>query len=307
MKLEFYQEVRKYLQQSPFPKFSDFRKEFSNENILVMRSIFSTERVRRTKKSFGHHACHEITTKYYDWFCAAAAKEEITETPGFVADYAELVLDLSPGIFARFLVEKFVENKTAAELDSSKHSDDQNEREFAPNRVSQLKTAVNEYMRDPKSIPDDVMGREIWICILRDEVYGPITESMKHIFGEEKELLLKEKLKAREIPFLDECQLRSQGYDKTPDVKLEIPCVLNGSKIVNWIESKALFGDPKSHEQYLKDQYMTYSNRFGQGIVIYWLGFVDSIGEKSRKDGIFVFDDLPECLASMHQFFNNKI
>ena len=65
-------------------------------------------------------------------------------------------------------------------------------------------------------------------------------------------------------PHVDEEGLRARGYDKTPDIKLEVPIAVDGY-IVNWIESKASFGDPKSHEKYLKDQFWSYQNRYSYG------------------------------------------
>lgn len=117
--------------------------------------------------------------------------------------------------------------------------------------------------------------------------------------GAEYEQILKEKLVRLGVCFVDENLLRKQGYDKTPDFKLEIPIgrllytfdfdrinlavllilvigilfmKINkklcfnfqaiAGQVVNWIESKALFGDEETHQTYLDDQLMSYWNRY---------------------------------------------
>ena len=68
----------------------------------------------------------------------------------------------------------------------------------------------------------------------------------------------------------DEHDLRSGGYDKTPDVKLDVPIAVNGS-VVNWIESKALFGDDENHTAYLNEQLWSYWNRWAQVLCLHFL------------------------------------
>lgn len=112
---------------------------------------------------------------------------------------------------------------------------------------------------------------------------------------------MQEYLTKSKIPFYDESHLRSTGHDKTPDFKLEIPIYVNGIT-VTWIESKAQFGSPEVHKKYKKEQFQSYWNRFGTGIVIYWFGFVDTIINPDEKRFI-VMDHYPENITYMDPNF----
>ncbi|XP_072479005.1 CDAN1-interacting nuclease 1 isoform X10 [Notamacropus eugenii] len=96
-----------------------------------------------------------------------------------------------------------------------------------------------------------------------------------------------------------EDQLRAKGYDKTPDFILEVPVALEGH-IIHWIESKASFGDECSHQAYLHDQFWSYWNRFGPGLVIYWYGFIEEL-DCNRERGILLKDCFPTDLVTLGQ------
>ncbi|KAK7016719.1 CDAN1-interacting nuclease 1, partial [Halocaridina rubra] len=115
--------------------------------------------------------------------------------------------------------------------------------------------------------------------------------------GHEYEFLLIRELQNLNIAFQTEDDLRKKGYDKTPDVKLNIPIAVEGH-VVNWIESKASFGDEESHRSYLKDQLWSYWNRFGPGLVIYWFGFIEELDEHRAK-GIMIMDHFPKEITFM--------
>lgn len=81
----------------------------------------------------------------------------------------------------------------------------------------------------------------------------------------------------------------SKGWAKTPDVKLKLPIgVVDGAgkaRVVNWIDSKAMFGDPDTHFAQNGDQLRGYVNRFGPGLVLYWFGCVESVAGAGRGGG----------------------
>ena len=102
-------------------------------------------------------------------------------------------------------------------------------------------------------------------------------------------------------------------------MKLELPIAVRG-RVVNWIDSKASFCDPIVHYEkgeyifilfmyfipvrairltscYLTgtEQFQAYVDRFGPGMVVYWLGVVDEIAEESARRGdVLLVDDFPD-------------
>ncbi|XP_076983509.1 CDAN1-interacting nuclease 1 isoform X3 [Tamandua tetradactyla] len=94
-----------------------------------------------------------------------------------------------------------------------------------------------------------------------------------------------------------EDQLRAKGYDKTPDFILQVPVAVEGH-IIHWIESKASFGDECSHHAYLHDQFWSYWNRFGPGLVIYWYGFIQEL-DCNRERGILLKACFPTDIVTL--------
>ncbi|PRW59002.1 NAD(P)-binding [Chlorella sorokiniana] len=133
------------------------------------------------------------------------------------------------------------------------------------------------------------LQRDVEACVLCDRVYSPASDAMRHSAGHEYEEKLNAALQAAGVAFWTEDQLRSKGYHKTPDARLQVPIAVQG-RIVNWIDSKATFGDDKLHRQQTADQYERYVNRFGPGLVIYWHGY---LADLNRDDNVLLMDRFP--------------
>lgn len=129
---------------------------------------------------------------------------------------------------------------------------------------------------------------------------------VRYSIGEEYEIKLKQMARDRGLTFYDEGDLRRDGFDKTPDLLLAVQCLYNNT-IINWIESKASFGDCESHSKYLRAQLTCYENRFGAGIVIYWFGFQAQI-LNSKNSNLIVLDHFPlkHQLTTFHDLNSSK-
>ncbi|KAL4418771.1 hypothetical protein ABPG77_010376 [Micractinium sp. CCAP 211/92] len=133
------------------------------------------------------------------------------------------------------------------------------------------------------------LQRDVEACVLCDRIYSPASDAARHSAGAEYEERLNAALAAAGVAFWTEGQLRSRGYHKTPDARLQVPIAVQG-RIVNWIDSKATFGDDKLHRQQQQEQYERYVNRFGPGLVIYWHGF---IADLNRDENVLLMDRFP--------------
>uniref|UniRef100_A0A1A9WE78 CDAN1-interacting nuclease 1 n=1 Tax=Glossina brevipalpis TaxID=37001 RepID=A0A1A9WE78_9MUSC len=137
------------------------------------------------------------------------------------------------------------------------------------------KAEISHLLKYPQLIEDHQLSANVIQCICSDNQDGPLLKDLATKAG---------------LHFHDENELRRLGYDKTPDLKMILPFLYRGEAI-NWIESKAGFGDIKSHRYYTQQQYQSYCNRFGPGIVIYWMGYQEETA--TLPGSIIVLDDFP--------------
>jgi len=158
---------------------------------------------------------------------------------------------------------------------------------------------------------DPQLAYQVFKCSVIDGFYGPCVEFIKSCTGQRFEQLLKQnmisvttdsKLQTKEpnngFIYAGEKECRLRGLDMTPDMVLSEPIAIslfnNDSteyneeyvatsyiggndgeiRILNWIESKALFGEPEHLQTTMKRQLFPYWNRYGPGAVIYWFGHI---------------------------------
>ncbi len=78
--------------------------------------------------------------------------------------------------------------------------------------------------------------------------------------GKQYEDVLESRLHSAKLPFLNEQALRHLGLARTPDARLLEPIAVEG-RVVNWIDSKAMFGDEETHATVVSEQLSAYVSR----------------------------------------------
>ncbi|KAG0704431.1 hypothetical protein GWK47_002757 [Chionoecetes opilio] len=265
MKLQQYSEIQKGINDTCINGEGNVTvvlvKKFPLIDKKTLGSIITQEIQRKVKKSFHRFNTpekaleifkrHMITTEstlgvhrpYIIRHSVPApsymARVEEGEAPGVVVRMAQ-EMDYSPAMLAKLVLEHHLKTTCPDIIINKSH--------------------INSLLRDTTLIDDRDLSYEVYLCLLDDDVYGPFADSIKHSIGQEYEFLLCQELDKLNIGYHAEDELRSRGYDKTPDIKLDIPIAVDGH-VINWIESKASFGDEESHRSYLKDQFWSYWNR----------------------------------------------
>ncbi|XP_068619234.1 CDAN1-interacting nuclease 1 [Battus philenor] len=148
-------------------------------------------------------------------------------------------------------------------------------------------TQAKKCIKDTSHIENKDLAYQVFLGIMNDNQYSHYADVVKQSIGLEYELRLERELRLMNITFSDENILRSRGYDKTPDFKLDVPIAVDGF-IINWVESKAMFGNEENHSGYVKDQLSCYWNRFGPGLVIYWFGYLETIDSTPEVNHMFI-------------------
>ncbi len=126
---------------------------------------------------------------------------------------------------------------------------------------------------DPANAPDERLREEIRELLDNDRIYSPHGMELQRERGRRGEARLAAWLTRHGIGFRTENDLRGK-YAKTPDALLDRPIIFFGQKL-NWIESKANFGDDVELKRNLKRQLGPYTELFGEGAVVYWYGYVE--------------------------------
>jgi len=118
---------------------------------------------------------------------------------------------------------------------------------------------------NPSLISNKILRADVIKCCADDQLCSCEIELLKNCVGREYEEILYRKLRDHNICFETENEMRLKGKSKTPDALLLIPMLVKNERdeeyIINWIDSKAMFGETDLYTSEHLPQLRSYCNR----------------------------------------------
>ncbi|OQS03686.1 hypothetical protein THRCLA_03998 [Thraustotheca clavata] len=161
-----------------------------------------------------------------------------------------------------------------------------------PNIYKALLSTVEE---DASTYLSGRLLKEVRECVLNDVHCSPLCDRIRRSEGDEYEHMMILRLYQLGIPFENEHMLRERGLAKTPDALLLVPIQVKGKDgnwhLVQWIDSKAMAHETgtENEAQHIAQAH-AYVNRFGPGMLLYWMGMDDTVVD---IPDVMVVDEIP--------------
>ncbi|NPE27969.1 TPD domain-containing protein [Methanococcoides sp. SA1] len=142
--------------------------------------------------------------------------------------------------------------------------------------IKELGYSKKQVLKNLDTLDDRRLASEIEEATSSDHFFSPKAHALQVVKGEMGEDIISKWLDHHQLGYSTEEDLRAMGMQKTPDFFLDKPLYVDDTE-VEWIESKAMFGDEREHSHYYKKQFQHYEREYGTGMVIYWYGHIDTL------------------------------
>lgn len=308
MKLEEYEKISSFLLieedddvDQLYKKYSDSSIDYKNFQGIYHR--YSQELYRKRISIFLKNTNSKTPLEWFKSFLSKVHQKEGEISNGTIIKMSKELYNIPSCYLARLITRGYVESLIPKRkiLNDIDDLEDEFVNLLMEKPLSEEGNvpllSFSKLYKTPSLIPLIILRENVLMCHQEDRHCSPKMDQYRTDVGLEYENILENFLKENEIPFMNEGEMRKMGYAKTPDSILLQPIAIereNGDPlIIKWIESKAWFGDPSSHQTYLRDQYWPYYNRFGPGLVIYWMGMVDEMIISHQDNGVAVMDHFP--------------
>ncbi|KAI5067012.1 hypothetical protein GOP47_0017540 [Adiantum capillus-veneris] len=256
MKASEYEEVSTFLERSDGGKASNMegaRSRFPQVSIDTLLAIQCQLHTRRLRLSHHKHRQPHLVQQYI------ARYEEGEDILSISKAY-----EINPCLLARILLEHLFgltkQQITDCLKDPGRLPKDivkQVSHDHASSVSQWVLGDINAGIQNLSHISWERLHNDLYNCMDNDNATSPYIELIRRVTGIEYEAHLYYQLRELGIPFQTENDLRAAGFSKTPDVKLEVPIAVKG-RVVNWIDSKASFGDEFNHKNQAELQFQRY-------------------------------------------------